>query len=154
MPATLDQGQAGFGNIPGYPNSEGTNNMFFTNQPIVSGLVPVVLNNASGQTLTTAQMIVPLLDRTGSSTPTDTTPTAAALVAALPGVKAGSSFEWSYRNRGSGTATLAGGTGVTSATGNTLTVATLHTRRFLIVFVTVTPGSEAITIYSLGDSAH
>ena len=63
------------------------------------------------------------------------------------------------RNTGNNTATLAVGTGGTSASGNTLTVATVNTRCFLIrvtgVKNTSDPTtSDAYTVYSLGVSAH
>lgn len=113
------------------------------------------LNNASNQTLTPAHILNGVLIRTGSSTPTDTLPTAAILVAAIPGARVGTAFRFVYRNRGSGTATLAAGTGGTSATGNTLTVPTVNSKEFMVVLTNVTAGAEAYDLYVLGAaSAH
>ena len=108
---------------------------------------------ATTTTLTTANMLCNTLLRSGGTTPTDTTPTAVAIVAALGGpaaVKVGMSWRWTIRNACSGTETLGAGSGVTLAAGNTNTTLTVTAHEFLIVLTNVTPGSEAITIYSLG----
>lgn len=111
--------------------------------------------SATGITLTAANLLNQIFDRTNAgSSQTDTTPTAALLVAAVPGVQANTSIYWSYRNRSANTVTLGAGTGVTLATGNTNTIATVNTRAFLVVFTAVGAGSEAVSIYSLGSSAH
>lgn len=114
---------------------------------------PATLSNAAGQTLSTAQMLNAVLLRSGAAGVTDTTPTAAALVAALPGVVAGQSYIWTIRNANSGTLTLAAGSGVTLASGNTNTTSTVNAHYWLVQFTNVTPSSEAVTIYSLGSSA-
>jgi hypothetical protein len=122
----------------------------FSNALILEGPAPVTVSSATGVTLTTAQILTALTVRAGStgSGYTDTTPTAVALVAALPGVKAGSSYGWTVRNTTANTMTLAAGTGVTLAAGNTNTTATSNNHSWRIVFTNVTPGSEAVTIYS------
>mgnify|MGYP001590742345 FL=1 len=63
------------------------------------------------------------------------------------------------RNTGNNTYTVAVGTGGTSAAGNTLTVATLSTRIFLLRITGVAVGSDptssdAYTLYSIGVSLH
>jgi hypothetical protein len=84
----------------------------------------------------------------------DTVPTAAALVAAMPGAFVGQSFEVTIRNTAGAAETIT----VTTATGATLsgtmTIAQLNTRRFLAVLTNVTSGSEAYTLYSLGTVVH
>jgi hypothetical protein len=126
----------------------------FSSAPIMDGPLPASRSDTTGQTLTVGQMLAPLFIRSGPSSAgfTDTTPTAAAMVAALQGVQIGCSYTWLYRNTSNQTATLAAGTGVTLATGNTNTTATVNTHSFLVVFTNVTPGSEAVTIYSLGSA--
>jgi hypothetical protein len=85
---------------------------------------------------------------------TDTTPTAAALVAALPQDlrQVGGVFflEITRTDAAAVALTIAGGTGVT-VTG-TATIAASTNRTFLCYFTNVTAGSEAITLYSLGAS--
>jgi hypothetical protein len=105
----------------------------------------------SGATLTVAQMLAGVIVRTGPSSAgfTDTTPTAAQLVAALPGVTIGSSFRLVILNKSNQTLTVAGGTGVTT-TNDTLTVATVNAKEFLAVFTAVAVGSEAVYLYSMG----
>lgn len=105
----------------------------------------------SGATLTVAQMLSGLIVRSGPSSAgfTDTTPTAAALVAALPGVSVGSAFRLVILNKSNQTLTMAGGSGVTT-TNDTLTVATVNAKEFMCVFTNVTLGSEAVYMYSMG----
>jgi hypothetical protein len=127
----------------------------FSASPIMDGPLPATLSTAGAQTLTVVQIVAPILIRSGNSTPvTDTTPTAAQMVAALQGVQAGCTYQWMIRNinTGTGTHTLQGGTNVTLAAGNTNTTAISNTHSWLVVFTNVTPGSEAVTIYSLGSA--
>ena len=112
---------------------------------------------ATAVTLTTRQVLggLVLQDPSGGAV-TTTTPTAADLVAAFKGVAVGSSIRLLVRNL-SGTAaglviTMAMGTGVTSYTGNVLTVAANNTAEYLIVFTNVTPGSEAATFYTISSA--
>jgi hypothetical protein len=110
-------------------------------------------------TVTAAQLLGGLLIDTENGAATFTLPTAALLNAAIPGAAAGVSFVFFLRNTGNNTATVAAGTGGTSASGNTLTVATVSTRMFLVLITSVAKGddpssSDAYTLYSLGVSAH
>lgn len=116
--------------------------------------IPQALSSAANQTLQPFQLLCGTLRRAGANTATDTTPTAAQLVAALSGVQNGQALKWTIRNEGTGTHTLANGTGVTLATGNTNTTATVSAHDFLIAFTNVVPGSEAVTIYSLTTSTY
>jgi hypothetical protein len=84
---------------------------------------------------------------------TGTTPAAAQLVASLPGVQVGAQFLWSVANTTSYPFQLAAGNGVTlSGPGNSY-VSIGNFRLMRLVFTDVTPGSEAVTIYSLGQMA-
>lgn len=131
---------------------KGTGAIVTTAPSLVAGNVPT-LNNAAGQTLTVAQVLNNVLVRQGAGAGvTDTTPTAAALVAAVAGCQANSGTWWIYRNSSANSITLAGGTNVTLAAGNTNTIATLTARQFFIQFTNCTGGSEAVTMFSVGDS--
>lgn len=102
------------------------------------------VSNAAGVTLTTAQMLGGILDRSGAAAVTDTTPTAAALVAAMPGAEVGTSFELMLANNNTATLTLAAGAGVTLA--GVTTVAATMVRRYFGICTNVTGGSEALTL--------
>jgi len=101
------------------------------------------LANAAGQTLTAAQILGGTLDRSGAVTVSDTLPTAAALVAARPGVSAGDVVELKIRNRNTGTLTILTGAGVTLE--GTTTIPTVNTRIYKVRFTNTTPGAEAVT---------
>jgi hypothetical protein len=111
------------------------------------------ITTAGAATLTTAQMLggIILRDPAGAGR-TDTTPTAAQLVAAIPGVKNGTTFRLMYRNTADAaeTITIAGGTGVTIS--GTATIAQNNSKSFLVRIDEVTSGSEAVTVYSSGTS--
>lgn len=68
---------------------------------------------ASTITLTAAQMVNGIVTHTGGSTCTVTTPTAAAIVAAIPDCQVGYAFELHVVNNNSGSTSFTGGTGVT-----------------------------------------
>lgn len=124
------------------------------------GLVGVIeevpsftLTTAGGaRTLTTRELLAGILVVNCDDAQTINTPTATAIVAAIKGVRIGSAFTFAIRNTGDTTITLGAGSGVTLATGNTNTVATVHTRSFLVRVTGIT--TPAVTIYSLQDSAH
>jgi len=111
-------------------------------------------------TLTAAQVLGGLLVVDTQDAQTATLPTATLMAAALPGgVQVGSSVLFYVRNVGDSTLTIAVGTGITSATGNTLTVATVSTRMFLLRCTAVALSSDpasayTFTLYSIGVSAH
>jgi hypothetical protein len=79
---------------------------------------------------------------------TYTMPTAAALIALIPGAQVGTSFRVVVRNTGDSTLTIAGGTGGTIS--GVATIATANTKEFLARVTGIASGSEAITYYSLG----
>ena len=110
---------------------------------------------ASNQTYTAAQIAggIMLRDPNGSAR-TDTTDTAANILAQFLGAKVGSSFMFFVRNNADAaeTITVAGGSGVTlSGTG---TIAQNNTKLFVGVFTNVGSGTEAITFYSVGNFVH
>lgn len=109
----------------------------------------VTINNASAVALTPAQVINSVIIRTGSSTPADTVPTAAAIVAAIPNCAVGDTYVFWIRNGGSGVLTL------TTSAGNTLsgtmTVTNAQIKMFMGVVTAV--GTPAVTVYSMTASA-
>jgi len=118
-----------------------------------------VLANAAGQTLTVAQMLQGILDRSGAVAVSDTTPTAAQLVAAANAASAagapvavGDVILLDIRNRNTGVLTLAAGAGVTLE--GTTTIPTVNTRRYAIRFLNVTSGAEAVTVSGLFQAAN
>jgi hypothetical protein len=112
-------------------------------------------NNAGGNTITAAQLLWGQIRRTGGGAQTDTTPTAAQIVAAITNCRVGTEFEVTIYNNSGGVHTLGLGTGVTGAAGitNTLTTAAGNAHFFLFRITNATVGSEAVTIYSQGASA-
>jgi hypothetical protein len=102
------------------------------------------LANAAGQTLTVPQTVNAVLLRSGAAAVTDTTPTAAAIVAAIPNVGANDVFHLAIVNTNSGTLTIGAGAGVTLA--GTTTIPTVNTRRYIGVVTNPTAGAEAVTL--------
>jgi hypothetical protein len=84
----------------------------------------------------------------------DTVPTAAALVAAMPGAFVGQSFRVLIRNTADAAETIT----VTTATGATLsgtmTIAQNASKEFLAVLTNVTSGSEAYALYTAAAFTH
>jgi ribosomal protein S9 len=122
---------------------------------VVQTIAVASISTAGAATLTAAQLagLFIIRDPNGASR-TDTTPTAAQLVAAMPGAQVNTGFEFTIRNAAASaqTITIAAGAGVTlSPTSITIPAAT--TRSFLLVFNNVTSSSEAVTIYSLTSGA-
>jgi hypothetical protein len=110
---------------------------------------------ASALTLTAAQILGGLIlrDPNGAGR-TDTLPTAALLVAAIPGCQVGSSFQFDIRNTADAaeTITIAAGSGGTVS--GTATIAQNNTKRFLVRITAIAAGSETYTIYSIGTFVH
>ena len=119
-------------------------------QSLVYPLITVTTLTDAAATLTAAQVQGGLILCPASTGRTLTLPTAALLSDAIQGGLVGTAFEFTIRNTGAGTVTVAAGTGGT--TSGTMTVATTASKRFLVLFTNVTVGSEAFTIYSLGSS--
>lgn len=114
-------------------------------------LTPVTLTTAGALTYTAGQVLsgIVLRDPNGGSR-TDTLPTAALLVAAIPGATIGTTFPLWIRNDADAaeTITVAAGTGGTIS--GTATIAQNNSKLFWIRLTGVASGSEAYTAYSLG----
>ena len=122
-------------------------------QPTATKLITVTTDSTAGnRTFIAAEFLGGLILRdTGSSARSDVTPTAAALVAAIPNCAVGSSFRVIIRNTsvGAGSITLTAASAAVTISG-TATIAYLQQKEFLVVVTNATGSAEAVTIYSLG----
>jgi len=118
--------------------------------PLASRTVSTI-TTAGAATYTAAQILGGLLlrDPNGANR-SDVTPTAALLVAAIPGAVVGQSFEFQITNTADAaeTITVTAGSGATLS--GTMTIAQNASRRFLVVLTNVTAAAEAYTVYSIG----
>lgn len=134
--------------------------------PLLSSLpLPVVTvttdNTAAAITYTAAQLLGGFINRDPNGAGrSDVMPSAALLVAAIPGAEVGTSFEFTIRNNADAaeTITITAGTGCTlSGAGQSTTTTTItqnNSRRYLARLTDVTAGSEAYTLYSLVSGTH
>jgi len=105
----------------------------------------------SNQTYTAAGVIGGTITRTGiTANRTDAMPTAAAIVAAIPGCVVGTTFEFVLNNNDdTNTVTLNGAnTGVTYE-GTATALAVGDAWLFRVVVTSITGGSEAVTVYQI-----
>ena len=113
----------------------------------ISATVVSTITTAGAATYTAAQVLGGLIlrDPSGASR-SDVTPTAALIIAAIPGASAGDSFEFIVRNDADAaeTITVTAGTDVTLS--GTMTIAQTYAKRFRCVVTAAT----TVTIYSLG----
>jgi ABC-type branched-subunit amino acid transport system ATPase component len=84
----------------------------------------------------------------------DLLPTAANLADAVQGAMIGTGFEFTIRNTADAAETITVTTNTGLTLSGTMTIAQNNSKRFLAVFTNVTPGSEAVTVYSLGTVVH
>jgi len=106
---------------------------------------------AGARTYTAAELYGKLIlrDPAGGNR-SDVTPTAAAIVAAVPGATTGSCFEFSIRNTADAAETITLTAGASVTLSGTMTIAQNYGKRFLVRLDNVGSGTEAVTIYSLG----
>ncbi len=123
--------------------------------PMGTQTYPSTLTTAGALTYTAGnlQNVFIFRDPNGASR-TDTLPTAALLVAALPFPILGYTFEFYVRNDADAaeTITIAAGTGGTVTGGGTMTVAQSAIKKFGIRITSTVSGSESYIVYSLGTS--
>lgn len=101
-------------------------------------------------TLAVAQFIGAVLNLSGQTgAQTVTTPSAAAIVAALPDAQVGTSFDFALQNANtsSGAVTLQAGAGVTFR--GTVNVPITKTQLYKGVVTNITPGAEAVDLIGL-----
>jgi hypothetical protein len=127
--------------------------------PTISPQNQVLTTGGGVVTLTPAQVLSGLILADCQDAQTANLPTAALLNAALPGVAVGSSFFLDIVNYGDTTLTIGLGTGITKTTIATvapvMTIATLCTKRFLLVCTAVGAGTvaDAWVVYAFGSTA-
>lgn len=113
---------------------------------LAQALATVVTSAATTLTVAAASFVTNgIYSLSGGTTCTITSPTAAQIVAALDNPQVGTSFVVSIVNANSGTATMAGGTGVTVV--GLATAATNTSATFRGVVTNVTSGAEAVSLY-------
>lgn len=113
---------------------------------LAQALATVVTSAATTLTAAAAAFVTKgIYSLSGGTTCTITSPTAAQIVAALDNPQVGTSFVVSIVNANSGTATMAGGTGVTVV--GLATAATNTSATFRGVVTNVTSGAEAVSLY-------
>ena len=122
----------------------------------VTSSLLVVASSDSSTSLTAVQSINSLVIMTPTAARNVTTATASQIVSGLVTAKVGTSFSITLRNQAASThaMTLVGGSGVTLDSDNTNTVAAAKTRQFIGRVTNISSGSEAITIYSMGEGVH
>jgi hypothetical protein len=106
---------------------------------------------AAAVTHTTAELLAGVINRdTLSSARADLFPTAALIVAAINGCMVGTSFRVVVRNvsAGAGSITHTTNTGLTLT--GTVVIPFQSTKEYMFIVTNVTPGSEAVTVLSLG----
>ena len=110
--------------------------------------------NASGQTISAANLIGGLYSAVSRGAgQTDTTDTAANIVAAIPDCAIGDTFEFMFINVSSNSVTLASGTGVTLLAGGaaSFAIGASKARRFMFRVTNATASSEAVNIFAITD---
>lgn len=121
---------------------------FPVNYALNNRLPAVTDSSGVTATLTVTKLIGVLYNMSGGTAAvTLTTPTAAAIVAAIPSCQIGDRFSWicNNANTSSGAMTLAGGTGVTLSAG-LATTAISAAREYHFIVTNNVVGSEAVTV--------
>lgn len=134
-----------------YQLSQATGLSSFTAAGQIVGALPVAaaVTATAGTTLTAAQIAGGLIARSGPTAAfTDTTDTAANIIAAINSMGAGEGFDLSIQNTTADALTLAAGTGVTLA--GTTTVSATSTRRYRVTMT----GAGAVTITGVMQGAN
>jgi hypothetical protein len=112
---------------------------------------PAPITGAAGQTWSARQLTGHLIFRSGAAHVSDTTPTAAAIVAAIPGCEVGSTVWFDVVNNNRGTLSIVAGAGVTLE-GKT-TISAGFTRRYAARVTNATAGKQAVTLYGIFTAA-
>lgn len=108
---------------------------------------------AAAVTITPAQLLAGVINRDAlSSARADLFPTAAAIVAAINGCQVGTSFRTLIRNTGAGAGSITHTTNTGLTLVGTVVIVFQQQKEYLFICTNVTPGSEAVTVISLGVS--
>lgn len=110
------------------------------------------ISNAAGVTYTASQFLGGIITRSGAVAVSDATPSAAAIVAGIPGCEVGSTAFLYIVNNNLGLLTITAGSGVTLA--GTTTAATLFTRLYAIEVTNATASTEAVTLKGVFTAAN
>ena len=114
-------------------------------------ITPATVTTATAVTLTVGQIKGGLiLEDPNGGAATATLPTAALLVAAMPGAQIGTSIYFDVRNTADASETLTVAVGSGGTASGTMTIAQNNAKRFVLRFTNVLSGTEAYTLYSLG----
>jgi hypothetical protein len=134
-------------------SAQGTGVVLNTSSVTFFEMNPTTVSTAGAVTYTAAQLKTGLIlrDPNGAGR-ADLFPTAADLLAAVPGAVVGTTFRVTIRNTADAaeTITMTTNTGLTLS--GTMTIAQNAQKEFLINFTNVTSASEAVTIYSMGST--
>ena len=132
-------------------SAQGTGVVLNTTSVTFFEMSPATVATAGAVTYTAAQMKTGFIlrDPNGAGR-SDLFPTAADMLAAVPGAVVGTTFRVTIRNTADAaeTITMTTNTGLTLS--GTMTIAQNAQKEFLINFTNVTSASEAATIYSMG----
>lgn len=129
-----------------------SNGQVLINGPEIGKSTVSTIATAGAVTFTAAQFLGGLIlrDCAGAGR-ADIVPSAALLVAAIPGCVVGTSFYFDIRNTSGGATTITmTPNGADTTISGTATIAQNNGKRFLLVITNVTPASETYTLYSLG----
>lgn len=136
--------------FPNAKSSEGEAIASLADRVVTAMMAAYTALTSDDPTLTAAQMVNGVVNISGQTTAQDvTTPSAAALVAALPDAQVGSAFDFALQNANtsSGAATVVAGAGVT-LTGVT-TVPITKTQLYKGIVTNATAGAEAVRLVGL-----
>jgi hypothetical protein len=117
-------------------------------------VTPTPEANVGNANYTVAEILSGLLNRDAlSAAKADVLPTAAAIVAGINGCQVGTSFRTIIRNvsAAAGSITLTTNTGITLV--GTMVIPFQSFQELLFVATNVTPGQEAVSVYSLARGA-
>jgi hypothetical protein len=139
--------------MPSIPSFSPTTNYARLSTLAYPTMTPTVNAVAAAVTHTPAEILSGIVLRdTLSAARADLFPTAANIVAAINGCMVGTSFRFMVRNTsaGAGSITHTTNTGLTLV--GTVVIAFQQVKEYTAVVTNVTPGSEAVTFYSMGVS--
>jgi len=116
--------------------------------PAASGLIGslAAIANAAGVTLTAAQIYGGVISRSAAASVTDTTDTAANIIAAIPGAVVGTVIDLTIQNSNSGVLTIGAGAGVTLS-GTTQVSPGFAREYFAIVTNVAAPAVAIVGLY-------
>ncbi len=133
----------------------GNSNGLLVDGPTAGFGVQVAITTAGIVTYTAAQFLSGLIKRDpNGSGRSDVTPTAALLVAAIPGCRVGTAFEFTIRNTADAAETITMTQGAGCTISGTATIAQNNSKRWRVEITNVGSGAEAYTLDSLGTFVH